>query len=56
MKRRQILHRQLDYVARTIAPLVARQATLKVPTAIVDHDERLFAFEASAGHGPRLAQ
>jgi hypothetical protein len=51
MLRSQILHRQLDYVACAIAPLVARKATEKEPTAIVDYDERQFAFMAGGGHG-----
>ena len=51
MLRSQILHRQLDYVACAIAPLVARKATEKEPTAIVDYDERQFAFMACGGHG-----
>ena len=56
MLRSQILHRQLDYVACAIAPLVARKATEKEPTAIVDYDERQFAFMAGGGHGSRLAR
>jgi hypothetical protein len=56
MQRSQILHRQLYYVACAIAPLIAGRAALKMPTAIVDHDERLFAFIAGGGHGSRLAR
>ena len=50
MQRRQILDRQLYCIACTVAPIVARQAALKMPTAIVDHDERLLALVAGAGH------
>ena len=44
----QVLHRQLRYVACTIAPIVACQATAKVPTAIVDLNQRALAFKAVA--------
>ena len=54
MQRSQILHRQLNCVACTVAPLITGDAALKVPTAIVDHYERLFAFKADAGHGSAL--
>jgi hypothetical protein len=39
-----------------LSRIVARKAAEKVPTAIVDHDEGLFAFVAGAGHGARLAR
>ena len=36
MQRSQILHRQLNSVACTVAPLITGDAALKVPTAIVE--------------------
>jgi hypothetical protein len=33
-----------------VAPFIARQAAEKMPTAIVDHHERLSAFFAGLGH------
>jgi hypothetical protein len=42
------LDRQLYCIACTVAPIVARQAALKMPTAIVDHDERLLALVAAS--------
>jgi hypothetical protein len=39
---------QLQYVACTIAPIVARQAPPKAMAAIVDFDERTLAFKAVA--------
>jgi hypothetical protein len=46
MQRSQIL----DRVPVFVPPLIARQTTAKMPPAIVDLDERLFALGAGVGH------